>query len=140
MKLIKASFTMKEKKLSNKEWSSKLGTLEYKVTREGGTEPAFSHPGFNKDTKYFTCVCCDQILFHIDTKYDSGSGWPSFFAPISSTVILEKTDSSHGMNRTEVLCSNCEAHLGHVFNDGPKPTGLRYCINGVSLKTKASIV
>ena len=127
------------KKILQPDWKSKLEPMAYKVTREGSTERPFSHPGFPADTKYFFCVCCDQVLFSIDAKYDSGSGWPSFFEPISSTALNEKDDLGHGMIRTEVTCSKCAGHLGHVFTDGPKPTGLRYCINGVALKGKNSI-
>ena len=121
------------------QWKSNLGTMAYKVTQEGATERAFSHPGFDPDTKYFACICCDQILFSIEAKYESGSGWPSFFKAISSEVICEKEDLTHGIERTEVTCSKCEGHLGHVFSDGPMPTGLRYCINGVALKAKVSL-
>ena len=127
------------KKILQPDWKSKLEPMAYSVTREGSTERPFSHPGFPADTKYFLCVCCDQVLFSIDAKYDSGSGWPSFFEPISSAALNEKDDLGHGMIRTEVTCSKCAAHLGHVFTDGPKPTGLRYCINGVALKGKNSI-
>ncbi len=128
-----------KKNLTPSEWKSKLGAMAYQVTREGATERAFSHPGFDQNAKYFACICCDQILFSIEAKYESGSGWPSFFEAISSDVIFEKEDLDYGMTRTEVICSKCEGHLGHVFTDGPKPTGLRYCINGVALKAKASL-
>ena len=127
------------KKNLQPDWKSMLEPMAYSVTREGSTERPFSHPGFSTDTNCFLCVCCDQVLFSIDAKYDSGSGWPSFFEPISSAALNEKDDLGHGMIRTEVTCSKCAAHLGHVFTDGPKPTGLRYCINGVALKGKNSI-
>ena len=127
------------KKNLQPDWKSMLEPMAYSVTREGSTERPFSHPGFPADTNCFLCVCCDQVLFSIDAKYDSGSGWPSFFEPISSTALNEKDDLGHGMIRTEVTCSKCAGHLGHVFTDGPKPTGLRYCINGVALKGKNSM-
>ena len=126
------------KKNLQPDWKSMLEPMAYSVTREGSTERPFSHPGFPADTNCFLCVCCDQVLFSIDAKYDSGSGWPSFFEPISSTAVSERDDLGHGMKRTEVTCSKCAGHLGHVFADGPKPTGLRYCINGVALKGKNS--
>lgn len=116
------------------DWRAKLTPEQFRVTREGGTEPAFSSPLVDaKDTATFQCVCCGTPLFHSDTKFDSGSGWPSFFQPISNDVITEHEDLSHGMRRIEVRCAACDAHLGHVFPDGPGPTGLRYCINGVAL-------
>ena len=113
-----------------------LSLLQYKVTQEGATEPPFSHSGFEKDTKVFVCVCCDSKLFKIENKFDSGSGWPSFSSPYSSEAITEHRDESYGMIRTEVKCKKCNAHLGHVFEDGPEPTGLRYCINGVAIDGK----
>ncbi|GGE41079.1 peptide-methionine (R)-S-oxide reductase MsrB [Actibacterium pelagium] len=119
---------------SKEEWKAQLSDLAYKVTRKHGTERAFSHDNFPKDPGKFRCVCCGADLFDQATKYDSGSGWPSFYQPIDSDIIGEKTDRSFFMRRTEVHCNRCDAHLGHVFPDGPEPTGLRYCINGVALE------
>lgn len=119
---------------SEKEWESELTSEQYQVCRLKGTEAPFS--GKYNDFKgvgTFVCVCCKQPLFKSDSKFNSGTGWPSFFIPVSEDSIESKTDTSHGMSRTEVLCGKCGSHLGHVFPDGPAPTGLRYCINSVSL-------
>jgi peptide-methionine (R)-S-oxide reductase len=119
------------------EWRSELSPEAYKVTRQHGTERAGTSPlNHEKRTGMFQCVCCGADVFASDTKFESGTGWPSFFAPASAEAIGESPDNSWFMRRTEVHCARCEAHLGHVFPDGPKPTGQRYCINGVALKFK----
>lgn len=119
---------------SEAEWQQQLDPLTYKVTRQHGTERAFTHDQFPKEPGTFTCTCCGAELFDQATKYDSGSGWPSFWEPKDSEMVGESQDDSLFMRRTEVHCNRCGAHLGHVFPDGPQPTGLRYCINGVALK------
>ncbi len=119
---------------SDAEWRQQLSDEQYAVARCGGTEPAFTGKYWNhKGVGVYRCACCENELFSSQSKYDSGSGWPSFWQPISADCIAEKTDTSHGMVRVETVCSACSAHLGHVFPDGPPPTGLRYCMNSASL-------
>lgn len=120
---------------SEAEWKKELTPLQYHVTREKGTERAFTGEYWDlHDKGIFHCVCCGSELFDSVTKYDSGSGWPSFWAPLDRERIQTTEDDSHGMQRVEVTCSQCGSHLGHLFPDGPKPTGMRFCINSASLK------
>lgn len=117
------------------EWRAALSPEQYRVTREKGTEPAFSGAYWNtKAPGTYLCVCCDTPLFDSHAKFDSGCGWPSFTAPVDPAVVREELDNSYFMRRTEILCDVCDAHLGHVFPDGPPPSGLRYCLNSAALR------
>ena len=124
-------------KKSATEWKSSLDEKTYNITRKSGTEKPYTGKYLHEKTKgIYCCTCCGNQLFSSDTKFDSGTGWPSFFQTINNKNVLEVQDNSHGMIRTEVICASCDSHLGHLFNDGPNITGLRYCINSLSLKLK----
>ncbi len=128
---------LKKDKQTEKEWAQKLTPQQYQVLRQCGTEPPFTGKYvFNKKNGNYYCAACGALLFSSGTKYDSGSGWPSFYAPADNKNILEVPDNSHGMHRIEIKCAHCGSHLGHVFPDGPRPTGLRYCVNSLALDFK----
>ena len=122
---------------SDEEWRAQLSAEAFKITRKHGTERAGTHDDFPKEPGTFGCVCCDAPLFDQAHKFESGTGWPSFFQPLDAELVGESVDNSWFMRRTEVHCNRCDAHLGHVFPDGPQPTGLRYCINGVAMTFEA---
>jgi len=123
---------------TEEEWKKQLSPEQFHVARKAGTEPAFTGKYWDtKEKGTYNCVCCGAPLFESDTKFNSGTGWPSFYKPVDPAAVAEHTDSTYGMVRTEARCAKCDAHLGHVFPDGPKPTGLRYCMNSASLDLKS---
>jgi peptide-methionine (R)-S-oxide reductase len=122
---------------TEQEWKQELSPEQYQVARQAGTERAFTGKYWNtKDKGTYNCVCCGEPLFSSETKFDSGTGWPSFYEPVAEGAVATHTDQTHGMVRTEARCAKCDAHLGHVFEDGPVPTGLRFCMNSASLDLK----